>query len=160
MKLSDIAKLACKHAYNKRKAGEAPTFLGLEGMLALMYDNIRRYGKDRNYNEMMDLAANALFALEISYEKVMEGVATPDQILLSPPEQKTVPDPIPEEFDGWQYSPENAGYLKEWLVNTKNWDLLPDDTQIGIEEVMAGDVDARPGGVVEEVDNEDESSEL
>lgn len=170
MKLSSIAKMACKYAYEKRRAGSAPAFLGLEGMLALMYDNIRRYGKNASYDEILDLAANAIFALEAAIQKtdVQTGYSHDDIydqqldiVERIQPTRKKEPDPLPDRFVGWNYDADLATELKEWLQETGNWELLTDSARVGIEEVIHGDTDAKPQGEEEEdsISEEEEESD-
>lgn len=64
-KLKIAFKVIADEAKRKRSTGEVPTFLGVRGMLALMYDRIAKFMQvedDDVSKYVLDLAVNALFA--------------------------------------------------------------------------------------------------
>lgn len=71
-KLSIALDIISKRAFEQRSEGEVPTFLGIRGMLALMYDRIRAFSKDKEDNSeyVIDLAIKAIFAVSECLPKI------------------------------------------------------------------------------------------
>lgn len=61
--LKDTARLVLLRAKEKQEAGKVPTFLGVKGMLALMYESITRYYDTESDDYILDLAVAALFCM-------------------------------------------------------------------------------------------------
>lgn len=63
-KLQLAINLVIERAKQKRDAGSIPAFLGVRGMLALMYDRIVQFSnnQDDNTDYVLDLVVNGLFA--------------------------------------------------------------------------------------------------
>lgn len=172
MRLQDVCKLAWKHAKTKRDQGSVPTFLGLNGMLALMYDNIRRFHQGKEgptYDEVLDLAANALFALEAVCETVLPGGTNEfeNTVSICPPGEEIddygspPPEllPQPPQYDGWNQDAAKAAELRTWLKKTEQWDLLTDDQRLGIEEAILEGEAVSYEETEEEEESEEEASE-
>ena len=64
-KLLLVAKTAYERAKQKISAGESPKFLGIDGLVAVMYERIVQYGNTKDQDLILDLAADALLALDI-----------------------------------------------------------------------------------------------
>lgn len=57
---------------DRRSQGRVPTMLGLPGILALMYDKISRYNSSMLNDEVIDLASDAMFAVELITKNLPE----------------------------------------------------------------------------------------
>lgn len=62
-KLLLVSKMAYKRAQQKLHQGKVPSFLGLEGMLALMYERLVQYSDTKDSDYVLDLAADSILAL-------------------------------------------------------------------------------------------------
>jgi hypothetical protein len=145
---TEIAKIALAEARRRRELGEVPTMLGLPGILALMYDNIRRSDGGADHDEVMELASNSLFALELALKAADVEI---EEELGPPPTQEEEDMALPEEFLTWRYDPKVAQSFKEWLIEEGDWDQLSESNQKEIELVA--------GGTVIEAEEEDEEAE-
>lgn len=86
-KLNTAIGMISKLAAEQRQAGEVPSFLGVRGMLALMYDRIRAFSKEgEDHTEyVLDLAVKAVFAL-------VECIPTVDFDIEDEPREEEVSD--------------------------------------------------------------------
>lgn len=80
-KLQVAFDIVIKKAIEQRQAGEVPSFLGLRGMLALMYDRIRAFAKEPEdmSQPVLDLAVKALFAVAECLPDPHEGIGHLDE---------------------------------------------------------------------------------
>jgi len=147
MKLIDVAKTAWEEAKRMQKAGEVPTFMGVEGMLALMYNNLVRNGKNADNAEVLTMAANAILCLDIAIsEEEKHGMTSQiDEAVVDYSEEvtytKTDPNdvpPPPAEFDNWQTIPNRAAGLYNWLMDKGHWDNITAKQRAGLLEAMEG----------------------
>lgn len=174
MKIKDVCKLAWANAIKRRNSGQVPSFLGLDGMLALMYDNICRFrsqGREISYDEVLLLASNAIFALEEAIKLTMPGGPYEEEEEAYEPEPpkkvapRLQPKPPPPRFDGWQFNPPLAVKLRDWLLETNQWSLLTDEQRTGIEDVIVelqegqNDEEDEVEEEYEETEQEDETEE-
>ena len=67
--LEAVAKQAYRHAKAMQYAGAAPVYLGVNGMLALMHDSIRRYVEEPTREDLLSLVAHGLHALALEQEE-------------------------------------------------------------------------------------------
>ena len=165
MNLNQIGKMAWKEAKRLKANGEVPLVLGVEGMLALMYKSIADYQKLKDGGKVLELAAYALHCLSISvheeqasYSNIVKDRDNGIELDKFWPEQESptrdeVPPP-PAHFDGWQTNPQLAANLKDWLIDNSYWTRITGDQRLGIEEVIAGDVDEIQGSSQEEEDQD------
>lgn len=117
-----VAKAAWQHSVNRRKRGDVPTMLGVPGMLALIWESIRQFNETEDPDFILDLASNALFALEAVFPDEPEEEPEPEP---EPEQQDELPE-IPEEFTDWWHHPIRAVKLREWLKDQYVWaDLDP-----------------------------------
>lgn len=79
-KLKLAYKIVGKACKKKRDSGSVPTFLGVRGMLALMYQNIVDFnGEEEDYADyVIDLAANAIFAVTAILPNMDEEFLSPE----------------------------------------------------------------------------------
>lgn len=94
----------------RRSKGEVPTMLGLPGILALMYDKIRRYNHYTEKDEIMDLASDALFAVELAYHQEIEALAKATE-----EHEAQFAEEIEEELDDIELDEEEDDGLEEEL---------------------------------------------
>lgn len=126
----EVAKIALEYTRARRRAGEIPTMLGLPGLLALMWDNIRRFNESTDHDEIAELASNGLVALELSLQATRHNGH--QEI-----EDIEEPDEHPPVYDGWRDDPEKARGLKDWAIESGNWNRMNDAERGYIEEVAA-----------------------
>ena len=103
MELKDTAKILFQQAKLMQSEGKIPLFLGVKGMLARMYDNITRYSDsdDQNGDYVLDLAVNALFAMQLVYENLGIGEAVETHMTTDDTTTDEIPD-IPDGGRAWK----------------------------------------------------------
>lgn len=78
-----LAKLVWRRATDKQAKGEIPTFLGVEGMLALMHRDITNFYKatteESKSNYVLDLCVDALFALQCVIPDILSEEISEDE---------------------------------------------------------------------------------
>lgn len=96
-KLKLAFKLVAEQAKAKRRAGSVPAFLGVRGMLALMYDRIASFSQEDEDNTkyVLDLAVSAMFAFstvlpDMDFDEV-ESEA--EEELPEEPQEEDIVDP-------------------------------------------------------------------
>lgn len=109
MSLQKLAKEVYIRAKQMQQDGAVPTFLGVDGLLALMHDSIRRHHTDveTDHKFMWDLAVFSLFALGTAVEQdewedlVDEPVEeeTPPDLYNYPVEEDEIIEEDPTEHD-------------------------------------------------------------
>lgn len=111
-KLQVAFDIVLKKAMEQRQAGEIPSFLGLRGMLALMYDRIRAFAKEpEDMSEpVLDLAVKAMFAM---------AECLPDMDFA--PEQE---DPVSENHEE-EVVETPPDIIEEPAKNDKRWTPVP-----------------------------------
>jgi hypothetical protein len=117
-KLQVAFDIVLKKAMEQRQAGEVPSFLGIRGMLALMYDRIRAFAKEpEDMSEpVLDLAIKAMFAVAECLPDPHEGIGHLDEPEenheeeVVDDEEKAMPrvGPPPENDKRWTPVPPNA----------------------------------------------------
>lgn len=65
MTLKDLTKEAYRHAAAMLERGEIPTFLGINGLLALAYEHIKQYNRSKNRNDLLSMSALCLVCLQL-----------------------------------------------------------------------------------------------
>lgn len=60
-----IAEIVYQASLDRIQKGDVPRIFGLAGILALMHDKIRRYGITMDKDEVLDIASDGLFAVEL-----------------------------------------------------------------------------------------------
>lgn len=121
----EIAKLIYKYSLDRQKKGEVPLMLGIDGILALIWDKIRRYRGSLDRDEVLDIASDAMFAASI----VIESIATQHE---PEPSEENLEDSneysgLPDEFIGWESDPLKAqnflDYIREHDISVAEKDL-------------------------------------
>ena len=89
-KLQLAINLVTERAKQKREAGAIPAFLGVRGMLALMYDRIVQFSNnpEDNTDYVLDLVVNGLFA----FASVLPDMDIPEE----PQEEEKTVDSLEE----------------------------------------------------------------
>ena len=109
--MSDLVKAAKTVGLLTRdrlQSGQIPVFLGVPGLLALLYDKIRRFNQGAGKRELLELASDAFVIAMIALEE-------------SPADQPTqLPDPVgypaselPDEELLQELREENESFIRE-----------------------------------------------
>jgi hypothetical protein len=162
--LKFVTKMANRKASQRRKDGEVPKHMSLDGHLALMLDKIQRYFKKRDIDEVLGLAADGLFALEAAFDTLtskdiisdeeFDNFEVPDSPAKASRKKADggfdINDLLPDELQTWQHDPNVARELREYLEATQAWEKL--DPIIKDQIVDAEDA-------TEEIEEEEEEVE-
>jgi len=98
-------RIVFERAKQKKQSGEVPTFLGVDGMLALMYDCIVRYNNNKEDTDwILDLVVNGVFALQQVLPDIEEDI--PDPVLA---EDSATPVNEDEDGDSERWTPVKPG---------------------------------------------------
>ena len=105
-KLKLVAKMAWQRAKEKIAQGEAPQFLGVNGLVALMYERLVQFGKTQDNDMVLELAADAIIALDLATPELAELEDTQE-----PQQEETEEDvdPAHPEDDDRRIDPTEGG---------------------------------------------------
>lgn len=140
-----VTKMANRKAAQRRRDGEVPKHMSLDGQLALMHDKIGRYFKDRNLDEILGLASDGLFALEAAYTELdsdeisdeeFDNYIEPDE-----PVEEDISDLLPVEFKDWEEDKYVATALMIYLEDAGQWENLDKHFKDLIEGAATGGSD-------------------
>jgi hypothetical protein len=113
-KLKAAWSLVGKAARERRKAGAVPAFLGVKGMLALMYDRIVSYNEGAEDDAyVLDLAINSLFAVAATLPELHDDDFIEESIKVSGVEDDTVAE---ELSDSAEESSEDGEIDPRWTA--------------------------------------------
>lgn len=140
-----VARFVWHISQERLQKGEVPLLLGIPGMLALIYDKIRRYNKGLDKEELIELASDALFIVELlevlTIDPEPEPIPMPrneieDQLgsIAEVGSTSNTDESVPEEFANWQNTPKQAAGLLEYLKQEGMLDLVGNKMIRKIEE--------------------------
>ena len=148
--LKFATKMANMKASRRRRDGEVPLHMSVDGHLALMHDKIIRYMKTHDSDEIMGLAADSLLALQAALDA--SGIQEPEEPYVEEvisSLSKDINELLPEELQTWQQDHHVARELREYLESTGDWEKYDDDIK---DEILLAEATN-----VEEKDEEEES---
>lgn len=107
-KLKLAFRLVAKQAKQRRENGSVPVFLGVGGMLALMYDAIRKFSESEEdvSGYVMDLAVSAMFAFsttlpDMDFDEEQTEDETTDEMPDNHDEEETADSEGSEDDPRW-----------------------------------------------------------
>lgn len=111
MDLLTLAKLIHRRAKEKQAKGEIPTFLGVQGMLALMHKNICDYynnvTEETAGDYVLDLCVNSIFALQCVVPDIVDDSRVEDRASEEDAEQGSNED-VEDDAGGIQEIPQET----------------------------------------------------
>lgn len=106
--LQQVSKRAYQRARERYLEGGVPLMLGVKGLLALAWQDIRRYNEDPDTDTLVDIVSNTIFALALAadeeeFDDLVEGVGDDageyDETI--PPGEEFCPHANIAAADGW-----------------------------------------------------------
>lgn len=121
-----VAKIIYRRAIEKQREGRIPIFLGLSGMLALMYDKIGKFFDSNDENYILDLAVDALFAVKVSLPQGLDSIIedTTEQ------QETTTEEREGEGKGGDESEPESLENLPIPKDDNQQWTPIPPGKRI------------------------------